>query len=64
VKIAISQLIKAARKANKYVGICGEAPSNFPDFVEFLVKEGIESLSVNPESAVKTILRIAKIENK
>ncbi len=64
VKIMISQIIKECKKAGKYIGICGEAPANFPEFVEFLVKNGIESISVNPESAIKTILNIAKIEKE
>ncbi|MDP2926966.1 MAG: phosphoenolpyruvate synthase [bacterium] len=64
VKQMISEIIQACQKENKYVGICGEAPSNFPDFVEFLIKEGIESISVNPESAIKTILTVARTENK
>ncbi|MBI4359136.1 MAG: phosphoenolpyruvate synthase [Candidatus Nealsonbacteria bacterium] len=64
VKQMISTTIRAGQKRNKYVGICGEAPSNFPDFVEFLIKEGIESISVNPESSIKTILAVAQIEDK
>ncbi len=62
VKIMISKVIKECQKQKKYCGICGQAPSDFPDFTKFLVKEGIESISVNPDSVVKTIINIAKIE--
>ncbi|MDP3093295.1 MAG: phosphoenolpyruvate synthase [bacterium] len=62
VKQMISQIIKACQKKNKYVGICGEASANFPDFVEFLVKEGIESISVNPDSVIKTIMKVNEVE--
>ena len=58
----ISQVIKTCRKRKKYVGICGQAPSDFPDFAEFLVKEGIESMSLNPDTVIKTTLLINKVE--
>ena len=60
VKILISQIIKKCREKGKYVGICGQAPSDFPDFAEFLVNEGIESISLNPDSILKTIKKLAK----
>lgn len=60
VKEMIRQVIKVCRQKNKYIGICGQAPSDFPDFAEFLAKEGIESMSLNPDSIVKTILKISK----
>ena len=41
-------------------GICGDAPSTFPEFAEFLAKEGIESISVNPDAVIKTILALTK----
>lgn len=44
------------------VGICGQAPSNYPDFAEFLVREGIDSISLNPDSFVKTCAVIAAAE--
>ena len=62
VKTMIAALIKKCRQRNKYIGICGDAPSTFPDFTKFLVKQGIESISVNPDALVKTILNINKIE--
>ncbi len=62
VKVLIRQAIKACLQKNKYVGICGQAPSDYPDFAEFLVKEGIKSISLNPDSVMKTIEIIAKAE--
>ncbi len=62
VRELIAQAIRAARRRGKYIGICGQAPSDIPGFSEFLVKEGIESISLNPDVVVKTIMRIAKSE--
>ncbi|MBN2101850.1 MAG: phosphoenolpyruvate synthase [Candidatus Aenigmarchaeota archaeon] len=62
VKMLISNLIKTAHKYKRHVGICGEAPSNYPEYVEFLVKEGIDTISVNVDAAVKTKLMVTKIE--
>ena len=56
VKILIRQLIKGAHKRKRKVGICGQAPSDFPDFAEFVVKEGIDSISLTPDTVLKTIL--------
>ncbi len=64
VKRMIAMLIKTAHKYRRKVGICGEAPSYFPDFTEFLVKCGIDSISVNPEVAIKTKLLVHKIEKR
>jgi pyruvate,water dikinase len=60
VKQMIKEVIAACRKRKKYIGICGEAPSYFPEFAEFLMKEGIESVSLNPDSVIKTILLITR----
>ncbi len=64
VKRMIAMLIKTAHKYKRKVGICGEAPSYFPDFTEFLVRCGIDSISVNPEVAIKTRLLVHKIEKR
>ncbi len=64
VKRMISMLIKTAHQHKKKVGICGEAPSYFPDFTEFLIKCGIDSISVNPEVAIKTKFLVHEIEKK
>jgi len=60
VKEMIKKIIEACKKRKKYCGICGQAPSDFPDFAKFLVKERIESISLNPDTVIKTILLIAK----
>jgi len=64
VKQSISNLIKAAKKTKTKVGICGQGPSDYPDFAQFLVEEGINTISVTPDSMLKTIKAIHKIENK
>ncbi len=64
VKDLIKKAIKICREKKKYSGICGQAPSDFIDFAEFLVREGIESMSLNPDSIIKTRLFIAKIEKE
>jgi pyruvate,water dikinase len=60
VKEMISQVIEACIKKNKYCGICGQGPSDIPEFAEFLQKEGIESISLNPDTIIKTILNLSK----
>ncbi|MFA7087871.1 MAG: phosphoenolpyruvate synthase [Patescibacteria group bacterium] len=64
VKQLIRQLIKVAKKNHRKVGICGQGPSDFPDFAEFLVEEGIDSISLNPDSVISTTLAIAKKEKQ
>ncbi len=63
VKEMIKIVIKKCKEKNKYCGICGEAPSTFLDFADFLIKEGIESISLNPNNVIKTILDLNKIRN-
>ncbi|MBI2449936.1 MAG: phosphoenolpyruvate synthase [Candidatus Nealsonbacteria bacterium] len=60
VKHMISRVIRICKERGKYCGICGQAPSDFPDFAEFLVREGIESISLNPDTVIKTILHLSK----
>jgi pyruvate,water dikinase len=64
VKRMISMLIKTAKKHGVKVGICGQGPSDFPDFAEFLVKEGIDSISVTPDSVLKTMRVLGKNSKK
>ena len=64
VKEMISKVIKICKEKKKYCGICGQAPSDFPDFAEFLVKEGIESMSLNPDTVIKTILNLSSKSSK
>ncbi len=61
VKALLSKAIKACRDANKYVGICGQGPSDHPDFAEWLTQEGILSISLNPDTVIDTWQRIAKM---
>jgi len=62
VKYLIKQLIKVAKKNHRHVGICGQAPSDFPDFAEFLMREGIDSISLNPDTVIATTVNLAKKE--
>ncbi len=62
VKTLIRQLIKVAKKNKRKVGICGQAPSDFPEFAEFLVEEGIDSISLTPDTVVKTTIALLKKE--
>lgn len=64
VKELIRQAIRKCRAKGKYIGICGQAPSDYPDFAAFLVQEGIESISLNPDSVINTIGVIHREENK
>ena len=64
VKDLIKQLIKVAKKYRRKVGICGQGPSDFPDFAEFLVEEGIDSISLNPDTVVATTIAINKKEKE
>ena len=58
----IAEVISEARRAGKPIGICGQAPSDFPEFARWLVERGITSISLNPDSAIKTTFVIAKQE--
>ncbi|MCS6711886.1 phosphoenolpyruvate synthase [Brachybacterium sp. EF45031] len=60
VQFMLTRAIEACRSAGKYVGICGQGPSDHPDLAEWLVEQGIESMSLNPDTVVDTWLRIAK----
>jgi len=60
VKQMLHLAIQACRKAGKYVGICGQGPSDHPDLAKWLMEEGIESLSLNPDTVVETWLYLAK----
>ncbi|REF28021.1 phosphoenolpyruvate synthase [Xenorhabdus cabanillasii] len=60
VKQLLSMAIQAAKRQGKYVGICGQGPSDHEDFAEWLMKEGIDSLSLNPDTVVKTWLSLAR----
>ena len=61
VKALLSMAIRAAKKQGKYVGICGQGPSDHEDFAAWLMEQGIDSLSLNPDTVVKTWLSLAKL---
>ena len=56
----VKDIITACRKRNKYVGICGQAPSDYPEFARLLLKAGITAISLNPDTVIKTILYLKK----
>jgi len=60
VKRMLIKVIKACRRSNKYCGICGQGPSDLPEFAEFLQEQGIESMSLNPDTVIKTIMNLSK----
>ncbi|MFO1305732.1 MAG: phosphoenolpyruvate synthase [Burkholderiales bacterium] len=62
VKAMLALAIQACQKANKYVGICGQGPSDHPDLAQWLVEQGIESMSLNPDTVVETWLALAKAQ--
>ncbi|MBI4210697.1 MAG: phosphoenolpyruvate synthase [Candidatus Diapherotrites archaeon] len=64
VKNLIAHVIKVAKARKRKIGICGQAPSDFPDFAEFLVEQGIDSISLNPDTVLKTRQAIARKEQQ
>jgi pyruvate,water dikinase len=60
----IAMLIDAAKEAGIKVGICGQGPSDYPDFAQFLVERGIDSISVTPDSVIKTVRAIHEVEKR
>ena len=60
VKKLLSMAISAARAKGKYIGICGQGPSDHPDLADWLMDQGIESVSLNPDTVVDTWLRLAR----
>ena len=64
VKRFISQVIKTANERGRKIGICGQAPSDFPEFAQFLVECGINSISLNPDTVIKTRIKIAETEKQ
>lgn len=64
VKTMIAQAIRTVHAEGKKIGICGQAPSDFPEFAEFLVDEGIDSIALNPDAVIKTTLCVAQHERR
>jgi len=62
IKRMIQWIIEAAKRKNKKIGICGQAPSDYPDFAEFLVRCGIDSMSLNPDTVIKTTDKVLQTE--
>jgi pyruvate,water dikinase len=60
VKKLVSEIIHKCKAKGKYIGICGQAPSDYPDFAQFLVNEGIESMSLNPDTVIKIIMALGQ----
>lgn len=64
VKDMVAMVIEKAKQNDRKIGICGQAPSDYPEFARFLVESGIDSMSLNPDSLLKTLLDIAKLEER
>ena len=62
VKRMVQMAIASAKKNHRKIGICGQAPSDYPEFAKFLVEQGIDSISLNPDSVLKTLLVVADAE--
>lgn len=60
----ISMAIQGARRNKRHSGLCGQAPSDYPEFAEFLVREGIESISLTPDAVMKVTLNLLDVEKK
>jgi pyruvate,water dikinase len=60
----IKHIISVCHRRGKYIGICGQAPSDYPEFAKFLVECGIESISLNPDTLIKTTIAIYKAEHE
>ncbi|MEQ8995664.1 MAG: phosphoenolpyruvate synthase [Coleofasciculus sp. B1-GNL1-01] len=63
VKRMVKLAIQTAKECGRKIGICGQAPSDYPEFAQFLVEEGIDSISLNPDSVLKTLLMVAEVES-
>jgi pyruvate,water dikinase len=62
VKRMVKMAIATAKETGRKIGICGQAPSDYPEFARFLVEQGIDSISLNPDSVLKTLLMVAEVE--
>ena len=58
----VKDVVERARACGRKIGICGQAPSDYPEFARFLVEEGIDSISLNPDSVLRTIGIVAEAE--
>jgi pyruvate,water dikinase len=62
VKQLLAMAISSARKKGKYIGICGQGPSDHPDLAKWLMQQGISSISLNPDTVVDTWMRLGSDE--
>ncbi len=60
----VAMSIEGTKRNGKHSGLCGQAPSDYPEFAEFLVRVGIDSISINPDTAMKTTLRVLDVEKE
>jgi pyruvate,water dikinase len=64
VREMIRLVIEKAKKHNRKIGICGQAPSDYPDIIPFLVESGIDSISLSPDTLIKTLIEVSKVEKR
>ncbi|MEO0986180.1 MAG: putative PEP-binding protein, partial [Cyanobacteria bacterium J06639_14] len=64
VMATIQTVIRRVKNCQRKIGICGQAPSDYPEFAQFLVEQGIDSISLNPDSVLKTTLAVAAMEQR
>ncbi len=64
VRCFCAELIQKAHRAGRTVGICGQAPSDYPEFAAFLVAQGIDSISLSPDAVVRTQMRVSAAEQQ
>ncbi len=64
VKKLVADVIRKCKERGKYIGICGQAPSDYPEFAQFLMEEGIESMSLSPDTVIKTIMSLGSKKKK
>jgi pyruvate,water dikinase len=64
VKKMVADVIKAAKAKGRKIGICGQAPSDYPEFAQFLVEQGIDSLSLNPDVVIRTTMTVLEQEQQ
>jgi pyruvate,water dikinase len=57
-------VIEKAKKYNRKIGICGQEPSDYPDIIPFLVELGIDSISLSPDTLIKTLMEVSKVEQR